>query len=279
MTVVESYQFYGDKKLQKIYIGGKCKKIGELIVGKCKSLKEIKFGSEINEFSTDAFSKCSSIKILKVSKKNKHLVVKNNLLLTKNKKKLLLALSPKKKIKIPKGVNEISDNVFKGARIEEIWIPKSLKKIGAGAFEKTNIKKWHIASGSEFKNSNKCIYSSKTGELIYLSYASIVKMPEGITKIGASCSCSKILYKSGISKLYLPKNLKEINEKGWLGTMICDNLYFTSLEPPKVIKSQDYIWQCWMINPCIPKISENKYLEWLKENFAFDGKSEKYGVF
>ena len=276
ITSLEAYQFYGDKQLKTIYIGGDCREISYNSFGRCKNLKTIKFGKKVKTVDSEAFTDCYKLKTINVNKKNKYLFTQNGLLLTKDKKKLLIVPCGKKKVKIPEGVTEIADKIMYAAKVKEIWIPKSLKKIGDYAFDMTDLKKWHIASGSVMAKTKSCVYSKETGELIYLFYSkSPVKLPEGVTRIGLPFSMETRA--SSIDILYLPKTFKEIDSYGWRGA-ICKHLYFTSQEPPKVIS--DYkLFEGWSVAPYIPAGNEEKYLNWLEEYFGFDREKDDYETF
>ena len=277
ITTLKPYQFYGDKKLKSIYIGGNCQEVKNKLFGKCKSLKEIKFGKKVKIVDSQSIEECYSLKKIKVDKKNKYLSAKDGMLLTKNKKKLLLVPAGKKKVEIPKGVKEIADKILYGAKVKEIWLPKSLKTIGAAAFDLTDIKKWHIAKGSEYKKTKNCVYSKKSGELIYLYCFKTVKLPAEVTRIGLSFSISSD--NGRIENLYLPKTFKEIEIStdidGFLGSS--SHLYFTSPKPPKVITNDQQLGIGFI--PHIPGDNKEEYLKWLEENFSFYRERYEYATF
>ena len=257
ITSIGCYEFYDNRALEQIEIGRKCK-----------------------EIQRNAFNKCYKLRKITVHKKNNFFSSKKGLLLTKNKKELICVPCGMKKIKIPKGVTTIANEVFCDSKIKEIWIPKSLKKIGEGAFGSTNIKKWHIASGSFMAKTKECIYSKESGDLLYLFHCdSPEKLTNHVTRIiGASFSRAVDEERGGtIGTLYLPKNLKEMDLHGW-NKLYCKHIYFTSPEPPKVIVDDDSKLSIdWTIH--IPEGNKEKYLDWLQENFDFDREKDNYETY
>ena len=277
ITYIGYYEFYDDRALEQIEVAGKCKEIRKNAFMNCRALKTIKLGKKVSTVDSKAFYKCYKLSRVTVHKKNNNLFSKKGMLLTKNKKELLCASRGMKKIKIPKGVTTIANEVFCDSKIKEIWIPASLKKVGAQAFHLTNIKKWNIAKGSAFVKTKTCVYSKESGELIYLFYSpSAVKLPEKVTRIGLALS----LERGKVNKtVVLPKKLQEVeisdDNQNFLN--MCSNLYFSSSEPPKVISNEYSLGYSFI--PYIPVNSEENYLNWLEKNFYFNREKEDYRTF
>ena len=105
----------------------------------------------------------------------------------------------------------------------------------------------------------------------------IIKLPDEVTRIGASFSLS---YNGAeIENLYLPKTLKEIEISTDIHRFlsVSSHLYFMSEKPPKVITNDNHLGIGFI--PHIPENNKEEYLKWLEENFYFEREKDEYATF
>lgn len=125
----------------KYYIGKKSnvsipekingKKVRYVYLIKAKNLKNIK----LSRYVKDAhLARNEKLKKVTVSKKNKYLSVKNNIVLNKKKTKLLSVLGGYDEIVIPKTVKKVGNCSFYGSKVKKVIITKNVKKIETEAF-------------------------------------------------------------------------------------------------------------------------------------------------
>ena len=137
------YRFLDDYSLTiNYYLGKKTKiKIPEKIKGKrvrfvflnrAKNLKEIKIPRYVEEVDLGSIK---TLKKVKISKKNKYLSVENNIVLNKEKTELKNVLGGYNKITVPKTVKKIGIGAFYRARVKKVIITENVKEIEDDAFE------------------------------------------------------------------------------------------------------------------------------------------------
>ena len=111
--------------------------IGESAYSGCSGLKEIKITRNVSEIGEGAFSSCTKIGAFNVAAENKHYMVADGALFTKDQKKLLAYPSggKEKTFTIPDGVISIGRGTFEGnTKLASITLPQSVAHIGTYAF-------------------------------------------------------------------------------------------------------------------------------------------------
>ena len=178
---------------------------------------------------------------LTVNSKNPYYKYENNLLLSKDGKKVYLSLNHSKEIEIPEGVESINSNGgFGFYDVEKVKLPGTLKYLG-GTW--CSISKISLPSGLE-----------EIGpEAFSDSYLDKIVIPDSVKKIGDSVfACSTI------KSIKFGKNLKTISSKAFKR---CNNL--KSVTIPKNIKVVD----TWAFKKCKNLKSVNILSENVKINY------------
>lgn len=178
---------------------------------------------------------------LSVDSKNPYYKYENNLLLSKDGKKVYLSLNHSKEIEIPEGVESITSNGgFGFYDVEKVKLPGTLKYLG-GTW--CSISKISLPSGLE-----------EIGpEAFSNSYLDKIVIPDSVKKIGDSAfACSTI------KPIKFGKNLKTISSKAFKR---CNNL--KSVTIPKNIKVVD----TWAFKKCKNLKSVNILSENVKINY------------
>ena len=89
----------------------------------------------VTRISESAFEGCTYLQKIKASPENKFFIIEDNVLYTKDKKKLVLCLN-RTHFEIPNGVTEISDYAFECCTsLANINIPNGVTEIGTAAFK------------------------------------------------------------------------------------------------------------------------------------------------
>ena len=109
--------------------------IGFYAFGGCTSLTNITIPDSVTRISESAFEGCTYLQKIKASPENKFFIIEDNVLYTKDKKKLVLCLN-RTHFEIPNGVTEISDYAFECCTsLANINIPNGVTEIGTAAFK------------------------------------------------------------------------------------------------------------------------------------------------
>lgn len=143
------------------------------------NLRTVHIGSNVQWINSWHFSACKKLNYISISKSNPYLKIENNLILSKDGKRVMRTVTDVRHYTIPEGVEEINDIVFWcNEKLESITFPTSLKIIGQCQFQAC-------------RNLRKMIF------------------PEGVTKIGCQCffDCPNLVH------VVLPTTLEELGEE------------------------------------------------------------------
>lgn len=156
VKTIKSNVFSGCSSLQTVVIPGNVKKIESRAFSECPNLKKVIMKNGVATIKEAAFCECgklSSITIPKSVKKIEGYAFSETSWLTKKSKQrkdklviinhiLVDGTKAKGKVKIPKGVNVITERAFfENTKVSSITIPSTVKTVGEYAFAFTNIKK------------------------------------------------------------------------------------------------------------------------------------------
>ena len=146
--------FFGCSKLEAIDFPNSITSIGSSALNGCTALKWATFGSVIQEITGDVFENCPSITEITVSAKNPHMLAEDNIVYSRDKKKLIYYAAglPEEKFSVPDGVQIIGGKSFTYcAHLEEIRFPDSVKslKIAAIYRNKSVSKLFFFGNGPE----------------------------------------------------------------------------------------------------------------------------------
>ena len=123
--------------LEHIYIGDNVKSIGDAAFRGCSSLLSVSVGAGLKEgLSSGVFYDCASLSEITVSPENGFYASCDGVLFNKEMTRLIFCPPGKSgAYTIPGGVLSVENNAFRGcAKITGVLFPKSVKKIGSGAF-------------------------------------------------------------------------------------------------------------------------------------------------
>ena len=158
ITEIRDYTFY-HTDIQNIMIPDSVQRIGRYAFQSCDKLTSVTLGMGVTEIDTGAFadtkissfllpnsvtfiggnpfSGCKSLKKLSLSPSHPTYEMRDNLLMTRDGKKLIGALLPKEEtsVIIPEGTEEIAEEAFRKTKIIDLHIPENITRIGESAFE------------------------------------------------------------------------------------------------------------------------------------------------
>lgn len=135
LTVIGDRSFHGAIKLKKIVLNSNLEKIEFAAFGNCNTLAELYIPASVTTIETQAFLGCSSLESIIVEDDNEKYFSKNNCLIERENKALILACN-NSVIPADGGVKRIGDNAFSNCKkIEHIILPETIEGIGYYAFE------------------------------------------------------------------------------------------------------------------------------------------------
>lgn len=120
--------------LEKVIFPKNLEYIGQLAFSKCNKLQAVSIPATTTLIQGDAFLHCSSLRSFKVASTNKTYKSKNNALLSKNGKTLLLYPCGNNSFIVPNGVVTIDSWAFKDSSLVSLTIADSVTTIEYGAF-------------------------------------------------------------------------------------------------------------------------------------------------
>lgn len=137
------YRFIDDDAiLIEYYLGKKSKiKVPEKIKGikvkyvflkRAKNVKEITIPRYVKDVGLGSIK---TLKKIKISKKNKYLSVKNDVVFNKKKTVLVNVLGGYNVITVPETVKKLDIGSFRNSRVKKVIITENVKEIGNSAFE------------------------------------------------------------------------------------------------------------------------------------------------
>ena len=240
VKLIKNTAFSSCYNLKNIKLSSNLKKIDEHTFSRCTSLETIEIPDSVDEIGESAFVRCSSLKSIKLSKN-----------LKKIGEHAFYYCESLESIEIPDNVEEIGKEAFECcSTLKSIKIPKSVKKIGENAFKGIEniilVKNNDIVPETEIvlsfdvlKELNKlkiietldkkkltfveipCVYLLNginykiisIDEKLFQGYENLkgIKLPEGITKIGAF-AFSKCF---SLEKIIIPHSVKEIGDNAF----------------------------------------------------------------
>lgn len=151
---------YADEDLSKIWY------VDEDTFRFLRNLRTVYIGSNLQWINSWHFSACYKLRWIDICINNPYMKITNNLILSKDGKRVMRTVIDTRHYSIPEGVEEIDDIVFWcNEKLEDITFPGSLRSIGQCQFQGC-------------KRLRKMVF------------------PEGITRIGSQCffDCQNLEY-------------------------------------------------------------------------------------
>lgn len=138
--IVDCFSFSPEIVIPDSINGIPVNNIGSWAFSRCRFLKKITFGKNINYIFHDSFVNCTSLEE----------IVFDSPLLTKILQRSFSGCSSLKKIKLPENLSMIGDCAFENCgTVEELIIPNTVTKIYASAFSGTKVSKVIYGSSKE----------------------------------------------------------------------------------------------------------------------------------
>ncbi|MFR1739145.1 MAG: leucine-rich repeat protein [Clostridia bacterium] len=234
VTYIGDYCFYGCNRLQKIKLSKKIQTINQRLLQGCSSLTEIEIPEGVKSIDYGAFLDCNKLTTItlpasltsfggavfsglsrlteiKVADGNNSFKFENGILLSKDGKKMYMALLTLTEINVPNGVVSIVVDSLSGSSATKIILPDTVSSnLGGAVFQGMN-KLTTIELSSTSKNLKLVdgnLYSYDGKRFIkYMGSSKNFTVPEGVETLVNGCIAKSM------TTLNLPSTLKVI--EGW----------------------------------------------------------------
>ena len=217
VRVISRFSIHGSApdKVKKIVIPDSVMSIFVNAFSDCTNLETVNIPDSVELIGEGVFANCHSLKKVIISDRNKHFVLEDGVLYTKDKSELISAIPCEIKgtFRVPEGVTKIDSDSFCGCgEMTEILIPASVENIGAAFTGCTSLKKITVDEDNSHYCSNKgVLYTQDRDELLRVPSCyseSAFSVPDTVDEIdyGAFEGCANI------EKITLPESVSSIKE-------------------------------------------------------------------
>ena len=234
VTYIGDYCFYGCNRLQKIKLSKKIQTINQRLLQGCSSLTEIEIPEGVKSIGFQAFCNCNKLTTItlpasltsfngtaiaglsrltevKVADGNNSFKFENGILLSKDGKKMYMALLTLTEINVPNGVVSIVGDTLSGSSATKIILPDTVSSNLSGTVFNGMNKLSTIELSSTSKNLKLVdgnLYSYDGKRFIkYMGSSKNFTVPEGVETLDSRCITKSM------TTLNLPSTLKVI--EGW----------------------------------------------------------------
>lgn len=277
VEVIMPYTFSGMINVKTIRLPKKLSMIQKHTFLGCKNLKTLVIPEGLKKIDSTALEGCSSLKSLKLSAKNKTYQVRNNCLIRKKDKALVLAASAGKELEIPNGVKAIKENALSNIASETVFIPSTVNKMEEDALTNQRIKNVVVsADNNTLAKDGQCIYNRKDKSLVVAiaDEHGELKISDEVEKMTTEYSVVNYginwMDKEYFEKVIFPANLKKVIGAGLNKVLNADALYFTGAVPPvmKHYKKLNYMdkinYQMHRQKIYVPEDYNDVYKKWFQ---------------
>lgn len=234
VTYIGDYCFYGCNRLQKIKLSKKIQTINQRLLQGCSSLTEIEIPEGVKSIGFQAFCNCNKLTTItlpasltsfngtaiaglsrltevKVADGNNSFKFENGILLSKDGKKMYMALLTLTEINVPNGVVSIDTGTLSGSSATKIILPDTVSSNLSGSvfYGMNKLKTIELSSTSKnLKLVDGNLYSYDGKRFIkYMGSSKNFTVPEGVETLDSRCITKSM------TTLNLPSTLKVI--EGW----------------------------------------------------------------
>lgn len=265
--------FSGFSALEQVKLPGGLKKLEQSLFYGCRNLKKVQLPQKLESIYIAAgynswlgsFAKCPKLSKITISSQNKYFKVKNNMILSKDGKKLVFAAPATKTAKIPDGVKEIGNAALGDSKAETVVIPKTVSALGRKALSSKKIKKVKLDKRNPYLAKDKnSIYRRKDRSLavIIVSRKHHATVSDKVKIIGENVSVAGPKAK----RVDLSKNLEKVIED-WMFWDHFAKVYFHGKTPPVITsKYKGYEFTAMPIfdEVYVPRGTKKIYEDWAK---------------
>ena len=191
---IEDRAFEDCGRLENITIPNSVTNIGNYAFSGCRSLMSIMIPNSVISIGGAAFSRCSGLKSFAIADDNRKYKFANGLLLTKDGTALAWATGALTRVKVPDGVEYISNVAFVGCdRLTSVTIPKSVTLLLGGTFSKCiELKSLEVDKDNTKYRSVNGLILTKDGTTLVEAAGGLTSstIPDGVSCVGVGLCLS-----------------------------------------------------------------------------------------
>ncbi len=210
VTTLNDFTFIGCSKIESVEIPTNVTNIGKYVFSNCENIKSINIPEKVINIGDNAFYKCISLTQINVDENNENYSSIDNVLYTKDLKKLIIYPSCRagSSYKINSNTKIIGNYAFSNSqKIINIEIPASIENIGTRAFENcSSLIEINIPEGI-----------TKIGSYLFEGCSSLktVNIPDSVTSIDnyAFRNCTNL------SNLEIPNSVIDLKDKSLIDVL------------------------------------------------------------
>ena len=210
VVCIENKAFLKCSRIAKLNIPNGVREIGLRAFAGCSSLARVTFPSSLQKLDGWVFADCDGLLDIYISDLAAFCALRRNVGLFGQKVNLHLNGTLVTELRIPDGVTQINDYVFRGvSRITDVTIPRSVAQIKNNPFSYCpDLMRFEVAGGNRYYQSVNGLLLTKDGKTLVAVPTGLerISIPHGVEIIGnaAAPGCEKI------KEVDLPQSLKEI---------------------------------------------------------------------
>ena len=214
VTYIGDYCFYGCNRLQKIKLSKKIQTINQRLLQGCSSLTEIEIPEGVKSIGFQAFCNCNKLTTItlpasltsfngtaiaglsrltevKVANGNNSFKFENGILLSKDGKKMYMALLTLTEINVPNGVVSIDTGTLSGSSATKIILPDTVSSNLSGSVfygmnKLTTIELSSTSKNLKLVDGNLYSYDGKRF-IKYMGSSKNFTVPEGVETLDSRC--------------------------------------------------------------------------------------------
>ena len=287
VTEIVNSAFSGMHALTSVKIPDKVEVLPGSVFYGSKNLKKLQLPKNLKKIDVySGFDDCPKLSVITLSQKSPNFSVKNKMLLSKDKKKLVWVLPAKKKVSVPDTVEEIGENAFLRSQVTEVKLGKNVSILPSMCLNSKKVKKITLdKKNKSLAKDGQCIYHREDNSFaVGIAKNKKLVISSKITKITEDYSiCGVRLSKAQggaglLKRLDIPASVTQLGAN-WIRPFDADKVYFHNPTPPQLSKKGKDRWQAQLPVYCkiyVPKGSLRAYKAWYKEKKLAYAIDEEY---